>query len=390
MTVVDDLTAETLLSIDEFAAAVSEWERQAAVLALTARRLEVTGAFGDDGTVSMKSWMRNHLRMTNQHAGELLSTGRFLDKCSHFAAAAVSGVLSGSQIAIARRAGRTKYEPILAECEEELVELLSNLDIRSTERAVDHWMKRADAIIDEKAPPICRPCELTYNTTLDDGTHGTFTLNEAAGTEFDKAIQTATTYAGDAETRTHAEQQGDALHDIAAFFNKNHTGSERPRNLPNVTLSADITTVVTDHLEGVNVDTQRPMSSACTSTYLCDCRIHVILRDANGTPHSFGHTLRTVPPRLFRQVAGRDGGCRFPGCDRPVKWTDAHHVHHWEHGGPTDYGNLILLCSRHHHHVHQQKITIELMPGGDAFFTTHDGGRSRSKPRGAPPTRGPN
>ena len=209
----------------------------------------------------------------------------------------LSGALSASQISVARRLGKPKYEPIMTETEEALVAVLSELDIHSTERAVDHWAKRADALIDEKAPPVERPNELTYSNTMDDVTHGTFRLNEAAGTEFDKAVQTAITHAGNDETRTSAERQGDALFDIAAFFNKNHDGNERPRNLPNVTLSADASTVVTDHPEGVNVDTQRPMSSACTDTYLCDCRIHVILRTADGSPHSFGRTTRTVLPR---------------------------------------------------------------------------------------------
>ena len=263
---VDDRPAEVLHTIDDFACAASAWERQGAALALSARQLEVAGAFGDDGTVSMKARMRNHLRMTDQRTNELLGTGRFLSKHEHFATAALSGSLSGSQIAVARRLGKPRYEPIMAETEEALVGVLAELDIRSTERAVDHWAKRADALIDEKAPPVERPNELTYSNTMDDVTHGTFRLNEAAGTEFDKAVQTALTHAGKDETRTSAERQGDALFDIAAFFNKNHLGNERPRNLPNVTLSADISTVVTDHPEGVNVDTQRPMSSACTST----------------------------------------------------------------------------------------------------------------------------
>ena len=53
-------------------------------------------------------------------------------------------------------------------------------------------------------------------------------MNEAAGTEFDKAIQNAVTPTGADETRSLAERQGDALFDIAAFFNKNHDGSEAP------------------------------------------------------------------------------------------------------------------------------------------------------------------
>ncbi len=389
MTVLDDHAADILRNIDEFACALAEHERQAALLALTAARLEDTGAFGLDGTVSMNAWLRNHLRMTPQRAGELLATGRFLNKCPVFAEAAVCGSLSASQISVARRIGKSKYNEILRETQHGLVETLKELDINQTVRAVDHWIHRADALLDEKAPPLERPNELTFGTTLDDVTHGTFRLNEAAGTEFDKAVQNSITHAGKEETRTIAERQGDALFDIAAFFNKNHDGNERPRNLPNVTLSADVSTVVTERPEGVNVDTQRPMSPACTSTYLCDCRIHVILRDADGTPHNFGRTTRVVPSQLFKQIAARDGGCRHPGCDRPVKWTDAHHIHHWRRGGPTDYHNLILLCSRHHHRVHQHKITIDLLPNGDAIFTTFDGHQAFSQPRGAPPTRGP-
>ena len=95
MTSLDDPAAETLLNIDDFACAVSEHERQAAVLALSAARLEASGAFGYDGTVSMRAWMRNHLRMTNQRAGEMLSTGRFLTKCTAFAEAAADGAARG-------------------------------------------------------------------------------------------------------------------------------------------------------------------------------------------------------------------------------------------------------------------------------------------------------
>jgi hypothetical protein len=34
----------------------------------------------------------------------------------------------------------------------------------------------------------------------------------------------------------------------------------------------------------------------------------------------------------------------WPGCDRPLAWCDAHHLHHWVDGGPTDLANLALLC----------------------------------------------
>ncbi|HEX6540099.1 MAG TPA: DUF222 domain-containing protein [Candidatus Dormibacteraeota bacterium] len=69
--------------------------------------------------------------------------------------------------------------------------------------------------------------------------------------------------------------------------------------------------------------------------------------------HSHGHERRTIPARLRRQLVARDGGCRFPSCDRPPEWTDAHHIIHWVDGGKTRLNNLVLLCRTHHRFVHE-------------------------------------
>src|SRR5712691_8435043 len=50
---------------------------------------------------------------------------------------------------------------------------------------------------------------------------------------------------------------------------------------------------------------------------------------------------------LRRALGARDGGCRFPGCDRPPGWTDAHHMEHWADGGATALSNTVLLCRPH-------------------------------------------
>src|SRR2546425_6154676 len=42
----------------------------------------------------------------------------------------------------------------------------------------------------------------------------------------------------------------------------------------------------------------------------------------------------------------------------PAKWSAAHHVVHWIHGGSTDLSNLILLCHRHHWMVHEGRWQI--------------------------------
>ncbi len=67
-----------------------------------------------------------------------------------------------------------------------------------------------------------------------------------------------------------------------------------------------------------------------------------------------GRTRRVVSKRQRDLLDVRDRGCRFPGCDRPPHWCDAHHIRHWVDGGLTDLANLVLLCRFHHTLVHEQ------------------------------------
>jgi uncharacterized protein DUF222/HNH endonuclease len=77
------------------------------------------------------------------------------------------------------------------------------------------------------------------------------------------------------------------------------------------------------------------------------------LGGARPEPLEVGRSTRVVAPAQRTALTVRDGGCRFPGCDRPVAWCEGHHLRHWLHGGPTDLGNLLLLCRGHHHAVHE-------------------------------------
>jgi hypothetical protein len=69
----------------------------------------------------------------------------------------------------------------------------------------------------------------------------------------------------------------------------------------------------------------------------------------DGQPLNLGREQRLFSRRQGIALAARDGGCRFPGCERPPSWTEAHHIQHWgRDGGETNIANGILLC-RHHH-----------------------------------------
>lgn len=90
----------------------------------------------------------------------------------------------------------------------------------------------------------------------------------------------------------------------------------------------------------------------------CDATIRRVLITPQGMPLDIGRRTRVIPEHLRAALVVRDGGCRYPFCDRPAAWTEGHHIEHWSKGGPTSLSNLILLCSRHHHKIHADKIPI--------------------------------
>ena len=122
----------------------------------------------------------------------------------------------------------------------------------------------------------------------------------------------------------------------------------------------------------------------------CDAKVIPLVLGGPSEPLDVGRLTRSCPPALRRALVFRDGGCRYPGCDRPPEWTDVHHIVHWTDGGPTSLTNCVLVC-RHHHtllHEHGQQIILDPPTG---VIAVHDHQRrpvGTSQPRGAIPLRG--
>jgi hypothetical protein len=110
---------------------------------------------------------------------------------------------------------------------------------------------------------------------------------------------------------------------------------------------------------------------------LCSGFIRRIILDPNtGAVLDVGRTQRRFTRRQWRALVIRDGGCAFPGCDRPPKWCDAHHLRFWdEHDGPTDLDNGCLLCRRHHTLIHHGGWRLERNQRTGVFTATSPDGR---------------
>ena len=114
------------------------------------------------------------------------------------------------------------------------------------------------------------------------------------------------------------------------------------------------------------------VSARLAQCLACDCDLRRVVIDAEGRIN-LGRTERSAGQTQRQALTLRDGGCRFPGCDRPPGWCEAHHIWWWEHGGPTDLENLCLLCSHHHHLCHEGGFRVTRPDNGELVFRRPDG-----------------
>jgi hypothetical protein len=91
--------------------------------------------------------------------------------------------------------------------------------------------------------------------------------------------------------------------------------------------------------------------------------VPVIFNDAGGIV-AFGDSQRLASRGQRLALAARDGGCCFPGCDRPAAWTEVHHIIDWIISWRTDLDNLCLLCRYHHRSFEKAGWTVRMHQDG--------------------------
>jgi len=119
------------------------------------------------------------------------------------------------------------------------------------------------------------------------------------------------------------------------------------------------------------------VSSETLRRVACDCGLVAI--GAGGEELSIGRRARTIPPAIRRALMLRDRGCAFPGCTH-TRFLHGHHIQHWLHGGETSLGNLVMLCTAHHHMVHEGGWTIARAADGELVFTSPAGAGLPAEP----------
>ena len=116
-----------------------------------------------------------------------------------------------------------------------------------------------------------------------------------------------------------------------------------------------------------------PLPVATIQKLCCDATIHLVTVDEGRIPLNVGTSVRTATRAQRRALAAIHKTCAHPDCTVAVNHCQFHHIIPWEHNGPTDLDNLIPLCSKHHHLVHEGMWTIHLKPDRAIVWTQPNG-----------------
>ena len=107
-----------------------------------------------------------------------------------------------------------------------------------------------------------------------------------------------------------------------------------------------------------------PVPSEVLQRIACDAQLTGLIF-ANGKPLYHGSTVRTATGAQWRMLIARDRGC--VGCGTDPERCQAHHIIPYARSRRTDIDNLVLVCWRCHHNIHDHHWQVVHRDGKPAL-----------------------
>ena len=163
------------------------------------------------------------------------------------------------------------------------------------------------------------------------------------------------------DTRIPAQRRADALVEVCQLAHRAGDPPGSGGTRPIIVVMVRYEDLHTAHAIAT-LDTGQQLTAGQLRRWACDAHILPTVLDGASVTLDAGRTSRYTTTPIRRAAIIRDRGCAFPGCDRPPKWCDMHHIVSWIDDGPTCLDNLVLLCRFHHQLIHNTGWEVRLGP----------------------------
>lgn len=315
--------------------------------AQTAADFARTDEYDEQGSTSPIDWIRHNCHMTSVTAGASVAVGKNLERLPESVRAMKSGEIGFAHLTVMARTANAVPARFQ---ESRLLEQARESSPGKFHHICRHFRHSADpeGYAAEQADQV-ENRSLSLSMWEDGSYLLSGILDSVGGAALRTALEPLARVTGNDDTRKPDRRMADALVELAE-------GSMQRAQIQ-VTSSVE-TLLGLAGAPAAEMEFALPISSKTVERFACDCGVTRVLLGSESTVIDVGRSKRTVSGSARRALNARDGHCRWPGCERPAKWSAAHHVVHWIHGGSTDLDNLILLCHRHHWMVHEGKWQI--------------------------------
>ncbi|WP_328655206.1 HNH endonuclease [Micromonospora sp. NBC_00330] len=351
-------------------------QRLAAVKLSLVREVDGRGTATAQGASSTAVWLRDRLRLRVGASRRLVELAATLDAAPPGVRDALAGggvdveqvrVIAGTVETVHTAAGAEAADKAVGVLVDWAAQFDATLLRRLGTRILDHVAPEvadaaAEAALRADESRAARDRHVTISEQADGRLRLTGILDPEAAALLRTAIDPLGAPTGPDDTRTAGQRRHDALADVCRLALR---GGELPDHGGDPTQL-----VVTTSYDGLTrqlgtgaLDTGLHLTPEAVRRLACDAAVLPAVLGSSGQPLDVGRQRRLITGPLRRALVLRDRGCAFPGCDRPPRWCDAHHIHHWADGGSTSLTNAVLLCGHHHRHVHSGEWTVRL--GGD-------------------------
>ncbi|MET8039608.1 DUF222 domain-containing protein [Micromonospora sp. NPDC005215] len=384
---VDDCAETALwgLSDDELLASLDATQvlaqRLATVQLGLVREVDGRGLAVAQGASSTAVWLRERLRLSGRSARQLVQLAATVDAAP---AAVRDALLSG---AITVEQARVVAETIAAlpvEAGPEVADKATQLLVTWADRFDPTILSRlGERVLTHVAPDLADQAELKAlqrateraearrHVTLSEQQDGQVRLSGNLDTEtaslLREAIDPLCAPAGEHDDRSPGQRRADALGEICRLALRTGQLPDNGGDGPQLVVTVSLDDLVNGVRAGT-LETAARLTPGAVRRLACDANLLPAVLGGNSQVLDVGRQRRLFTGPLRRALVLRDGGCAFPGCDRPPRWCDGHHVRHWADGGTTALSNAVLLCGYHHRFVHRGDWTVRMAADGRPEF----------------------
>jgi len=331
------------------------------------RRFDKGGGYAATAALTAKAWLRWKCNFSPSAAADRVAVSRELERLPQATEAFADGDFSYAHAAMIARTAEKLGGKMESNAETILVAAAKELDLARLHVVaikLRHFMD-PDSVREEANESHERRF-LSLSQTLD----GVFYLNGRLDAEGGATLQTALNALSGPPTpddkRTPRQRRADSLVELAHQKLDSGTLPEVGGQRPHLAVTVSMATLANQPgSPAADLEWAQPIPAETARRLACDAAVTPIFLGSESNQPRADQTTRLISGSQRKALVVRDKGCRFPGCDRPADWTDAHHIKHWADGGETVMDNLVLLCRRHHRMVHEEGWQLVITEVGE-------------------------